>query len=315
MATALFTHPACLLHDNGPLHPESPERLKAILAELEKTEFKSLKRHEAPQATIGQIATVHDGVYIDDIFAFMPRKSYFVLDFDISLCPSSGEAALRAAGALIAAVDEVMSGNITNAFCAVRPPGHHAAQPPSSGFCLFNNIAIGAAHAIEQHDLKRIAIVDFDVHHGNGTENWAKQQDKVLFISSHQFPLWPGSGRKEDKGPNGNIINIPLPPDSGSVEFRAAMENIALPALADFKPELIMISAGFDAHRDDPLANLQWIEDDFSWITMQLGTLAKLHCRGRIVSTLEGGYNLTALAKCVGAHVKALILVSQTLNV
>ena len=231
MATALFTHPACLLHDNGPGHPECPERLKAILAELEKPDYAALIRREAPQATIEHITRVHDPAYIGRILKHVPQKGYAQLDPDTALSPGSGEAALRAAGALIAAVDDVMSGKIKNAFCAVRPPGHHAEHAQAMGFCLFNNVAIGAAHALEKHKLKRVAIVDFDVHHGNGTEEWGREHPEILFCSSHQFPFYPGTGFAEDHGSYSNILNIPLPVGTGSAKFISAMKNAVLPKI------------------------------------------------------------------------------------
>lgn len=307
MPTALLSHPACLLHDNGPGHPESPDRLKAILAELEKLEYKALQRFEAPRATVDQIARVHDRAYVENILASVPAQGHAALDPDTSLSPASGEAALRAAGAAIAAIDAVMSGKIANAFCAVRPPGHHAEHARAMGFCLFNNIAVGAAHARAAHKADRIAIIDFDVHHGNGTQEWAEKHDGVLFVSSHQYPHYPGTGSAEDRGPRHNIVNIPLPHGADSVGFRQAMMHWALPTITQFQPDLIMISAGFDAHRDDPLAGLNLVEDDYGWITAELTKLAGQFSRGRIVSTLEGGYNLDALAKSAGAHVKALM--------
>jgi len=306
MATVLYTHSACLGHENHPGHPESPQRLKAILAELEKPDYAGLQRREAPSATLDAIARVHDRAYIDKILAQVPKSGYAALDPDTGLSPLSGEAALRAAGAVIGAVDEIMKGGIENAFCAVRPPGHHAEYATVMGFCLFNNIAIGAAHALAAHNLTRVAIVDFDVHHGNGTEEWAAGQREVLFFSSHQFPLWPGSGRASDRGPHGNIVNVPLPPEAGSDVFRQAMQQQVLPKLDALAPEFIFISAGFDAHKSDPLANLRLTEDDFGWITGELRGVARKHCNGRIVSSLEGGYNLDALARSAGAHVRAL---------
>jgi acetoin utilization deacetylase AcuC-like enzyme len=307
MSTALFTHPICIEHDNGPGHPESPARLKAVLAELKKPEYAALIHSAAPRATIEQITRVHDNTYVENILRRVPKEGRVALDEETSLSPASGEAALRAAGALCTAVDDVFAGKITTAFCAVRPPGHHAAQPPASGFCLFNNIAIGAAQALAVHGLKRVAILDFDVHHGNGTEAWAQKTPAVLFVSSHQYPLWPGSGRSEDRGPHGNIVNIPLAPGADGTDFRAAMQRIALPKIETFQPELILISAGFDAHRADPLAHLELVAEDFGWITKELVDCAVRVCRGRVVSTLEGGYDLDALAESAGAHVKALL--------
>jgi acetoin utilization deacetylase AcuC-like enzyme len=307
MPTFLFTHPACILHDNGHGHPESPARLKAILAELDRSDYKNLERREAPQANMDALTRVHTPEYVDRILRLVPKSGYAPLDHETSLSPHSGEAALRAAGAVIAAVDAVMLTPHSNAFCAVRPPGHHAAVPPASGFCLFNNIAIGAAHALAAHGVKRIAIVDFDVHHGNGTQAWAEGHENVLFISSHQFPLWPGSGSRQERGPLKNIINIPLPPGATGTPFRDAIQSEALPAIEAFAPELIMISAGFDAQKDDPLGGLQFDEGDFGWMTETLTEQAQLSCHGRIVSTLEGGYDVEALADSVGAHVRALI--------
>ncbi len=307
MPTALFTHPACILHENGPGHPESPERLKAILDELAKPDYAALIRREVPLATKEQIARVHDPVYVEALLKRIPRQGYAPLDPDTALSPHSGEAALRAAGAVIAAVDDVLNGKTGNAFCAVRPPGHHAEQDHAMGFCLFNNIAIGAAHALAAHGLTRIAIIDFDVHHGSGTEQWAKQHPEILFCSSHQFPFYPGTGYADDRGPHGNILNIPLRAGAGKEEFRDAMENHMLPAITAFAPELMMISAGFDAHHDDPLGGLNLTAEDFGWATAKLVHQANHLCQGRLVSTLEGGYNLQALAECVGAHARALL--------
>jgi acetoin utilization deacetylase AcuC-like enzyme len=307
MATALYTHPACLRHDNGPGHPESPQRLAAILAELDKPDYAALIRKEAPRASLDQIARVHDHTYIESVFERVPEKGYAALDHETSLSPGSGEASLRAAGAICAAIDDVIAGTIDNAFCAVRPPGHHAEHDHAMGFCIFNNIAIGAAHALAMHGLKRIAIVDFDVHHGNGTEEWASAHPEILFFSSHQFPLWPGTGRAQDCGQHDNIVNIPLPPGTDGKRFLAIARDAILPKIDSFAPELILISAGFDAHRDDPLAQLAFDEGDFNGITKELLTLAARHCRGRVVSTLEGGYDLAALAASAGAHVEALM--------
>jgi acetoin utilization deacetylase AcuC-like enzyme len=277
------------------------------LSEFEKKEYASLQRFEAPQATLASLVRVHDQAYVEDVLARVPKEGRIAFDEETTLCPSSGGAALHAAGALCAAVDEIINARITNAFCAVRPPGHHAAVPPASGFCLFNNIAIGAAHALATHKLARVAIIDFDVHHGNGTQDWAEKNPAVLFISSHQSPLWPGSGRREERGSFGNIVNIPLPPGADGVSFRRAMDDIALPQIKAFAPEMIFISAGFDAHKADPLAQLKFEAEDFGWITKKLVNLAAQSSKSRIVSTLEGGYNISALAASAGAHVQELM--------
>ncbi len=307
MTTVLFTHPDCLLHSNGQGHPERPERLAAILKELDKPDYAALERHEAPMASLDAIARVHDRDYIDDLLAQVPEKGIVSIEGETALVPGSGNAALRAAGGVIAAVDLVLSGKAANAFCAVRPPGHHAHDNAPEGFCIFNNIAIGAEHAFQQHGLKRVAILDFDVHHGNGTQEWAERQPKVLFCSSHQWPFWPGSGSANDHGPLGNIINVPLAFATDGNNFRAEMTQNVLPRFDAFKPELFMISAGFDAHRDDPLAGIRLMPDDYAWITSEVCRLAAKHCQGRVVSTLEGGYDLAALAASAGAHVKALM--------
>ena len=302
MTTALFTHAACLAHDPGPGHPESPARLKAVLAALEAPAFAGLARHAAPLATEEQIARIHPPELIHHLLGAVPREGHAMVDGDTILSPGSAEAALRAAGALCAAVDAVMNDDARNAFCAVRPPGHHAEPETAMGFCLFNNVAIGAAHARAAHGLTRIAVVDFDVHHGNGTQAAFEQDADLFFASSHQSPLYPGSGSVVERGV-GNIFNAPLPPGSGSTEFRRAWSERLLPALRAFKPEFILISAGFDAHEDDPLANLNLTDEDYAWITREIMAIAKDCCAGRVVSTLEGGYDLEALARSVSAHV------------
>jgi len=310
MTTALFDHAACLAHDPGPGHPESPARLKAVLAALDAPEFASLARHDAPLATEEQIARVHPVELIHAVLSALPQQGYARLDADTILSSGSGEAALRAAGALCAAVDAVMAGpdragGARNAFCAVRPPGHHAEPEQPMGFCLFNNVAIGVAHARAAHGLARIAVLDFDVHHGNGTQATFEQDADLYFASSHQSPLYPGTGSVVERGV-GNIFNAPLPPGSGSREFRAAWAERLLPALREFKPEFVLISAGFDGHADDPLANLNLTDDDYAWITREILAVADDCCEGRIVSTLEGGYDLDALARSVSAHVGAM---------
>lgn len=306
MTTVFFTHPACLEHDTGQGHPERPQRLEAVLLALDEPEFGKLERREAPQAEISHIARVHDKSYASDLLARVPQRGWVALDGDTLMSPGSGEAALRAAGAMIAAVDLVMKNGAANAFCGVRPPGHHAESDMAMGFCLFNNVAIGAAHACAVHGLKRVAIIDFDVHHGNGTQHMFEHDAQVFYASTHQMPLYPGTGARSEKGV-GNICNAPLPPFAGGDEFRDAYEEIVLPALDRFRPELIMISAGFDAHRADPLASLELEAEDFGWVTERLTEMARVHCGGRLVSTLEGGYDLEALAESSAAHVAALL--------
>lgn len=317
MTTALFTHAACLAHDNGYGNPETPERLAAILHELAKPAYADVVRYEALRATKEDIARVHDLSYVEHILSSVPEKGYYLLEEgaeedkvayeETALSAGSGEAALRAAGAAIAAIDDVLSGKITNAFCAVRPPGHHAGRAHAAGFCLFNNIAIGAMHALDTHNFKRIAIADFDVHHGDGTQAWARGNSAVLFCSSHQMPLYPGSGGVDESGPLNNIVNMPLRPGTDGAEFLKTWRERGLAAIDAFKPELILVSAGFDAHRDDPLADINLVEDNYFRITRDLCALAQKHCSGHIVSTLEGGYNIAALAASAGAHVKALM--------
>ena len=307
MITALFTHPACLEHDTGLGHPECAERLTAILAAFESERFALLDRRTAPRAEIDQIARVHRRDYINRVFAAVPRRGHAGLDADTVVSPGSGEAALRAAGAVCAAVDAVMGGEIRNAFCAVRPPGHHAESGEAMGFCLFNNIAVGAAHARAIHGLQRVAIIDFDVHHGNGSQEFCEHEAGLFYASTHQSPLYPGTGHPRERGDFNNIVNAPLKAMSGSPEFRHAMTVSVLPALEEFEPELVMISAGFDAHSRDPLAALHLTEDDYAWATRKLGDVARRHARNRLVSVLEGGYNFTALANSCASHVRELM--------
>jgi len=306
MTTLLLTHEACLAHDPGPHHPESPARLKAVLAALAAPAFAKLTRRDAPRASLEQIAVVHPGDFATRMLAAVPKQGYAAIDADTVLSPGSGEAALRAAGACIAAVDAVMKGEAQNAFCAVRPPGHHAEPHHAMGFCLFNNVAIAALHARQTHGIERVAVIDFDVHHGNGTQAAFERDPTLLYASTHQMPLYPGTGAARERGV-GNIVNAPLRPTSGSDEFREAFSTIILPALEAFRPEFVIISAGFDAHRDDPLAELMLVEADYAWSTERLAEIAKKHARGRIVSSLEGGYNLGALAESAAAHVAVLM--------
>jgi len=301
---ALYTHRACLEHDPGRGHPESPERLAAVIEALQLAHPGS-EWHEAPAATRSQLARVHDDTMIASVLD-APIHGLQRLDADTAMSAQSPEAALRAVGAAIAAVDALIAGETQRAFCATRPPGHHATQDTSMGFCLFNNVAVAAAHALEQHGLARVAIADFDVHHGNGTQDIFAADPRVLYLSSHQSPLYPGTGAAAEHGV-GNIVNAPLPPRSGSGAFRAAWTQQLLPAIDAFRPQLLLISAGFDAHRLDPLADLNLEADDYAWITHELCALADRHAQGRVVSLLEGGYSLTALRECSVAHVGALL--------
>ncbi len=306
MITALYTHNTCLQHQPGPGHPESPARLQAVLEALDQDIFAALDRIEARPATRAQLERAHTAELIESIFAQSPQHDCVRLDPDTVMSPHSLSAALHAAGAVSMAIDAVIAGRIRRAFCAVRPPGHHATHDTAMGFCLFNNIAVGAAHALAVHGLERVAIVDFDVHHGNGTQDIFWNESRVLYISSHQFPLYPGTGARNEIGA-GNIVNAPLAPGADSADFRRAYEQTLLPALDSFAPQLLLISAGFDAHRLDPLANLNLETDDYAWITQRLVEIAERHAQGRIVSSLEGGYSLTALRQSSAAHVQALL--------
>ncbi|MDE2165827.1 MAG: histone deacetylase family protein [Alphaproteobacteria bacterium] len=306
MTTLLVTHEACLRHDPGAYHPESPARLKAVLDGLSGAPFGKLQHRKAPDADLGDIARAHPRAFVEAVLAAVPKNGHAAIDADTVLSPGSGEAALRAASAIVAAVDAVLEGTATNAFCAVRPPGHHAEPQHPMGFCIFNNVAIGAERARKVHGLGRVAIVDFDVHHGNGTQAIFERDSGVFFASTHQSPLYPGTGARSERGV-GNVFNVPLAPMSGSNEFRTAMSEVILPALDAFRPELILISAGFDAHRADPLAQLLLEEADYAWITERLLELAAKHAKGRLVSTLEGGYDLEALSGSASAHVAALV--------
>jgi acetoin utilization deacetylase AcuC-like enzyme len=304
MATALFTHPDCVLHEMGPGHPESPQRLKAILAAIQESGLaERLTLHEAPEARREHLERIHDVGHVDLIFESAPASGYAYLDPDTSMNPRSLSAALRAAGAVVAATDLVMSGEANNAFCAVRPPGHHATPDRPMGFCLFNNVAIGAMHAIEAHGLERVAVLDFDVHHGNGTEAAFHEDPRVMLCSTFQHPYYPYSGA--DSG-NAHIINVPLPAMTDGRGFREAVERFWMPALEKFRPELVFVSAGFDAHRDDPLAYLKLEDEDYRWVTQRLVEVAERHAQGRVVSTLEGGYNTEALGRCVVEHLRVL---------
>jgi acetoin utilization deacetylase AcuC-like enzyme len=308
MTTCLYTHPACLEHDPGRHHPESPARLRAALAALDAPEFARLERREAPEATFDDLLRVHPRRHVEQILSAVPRSGHVGIDADTILSPASGAAALRAAGAVVAAVDAVIAKEADNAFCAVRPPGHHAEPARAMGFCLFNNAAIGAMRARAVHGLDRVAVVDFDVHHGNGTQAAFENDSSLFYASTHQYPLYPGTGAASETGV-GNIVNVPLRPMSASSQFRLAMTRQVLPALDAFRPALILVSAGFDAHRSDPLAQLLLDESDYTWATEKLLEIAHCHASGRLVATLEGGYDLAALGASVAAHVRVLMSV------
>ncbi len=307
MSTLYYHHPDFLEHDTGPGHPESAARLKAIEQALSGKQFQDLQRVSAPLPSDieTKLGLIHNPAMIQRVLAGMPKQGLSFFDADTVASPGSKQAALRAVGAVCDAVDRICTDQANNAFCAVRPPGHHAMPGYPMGFCLFNNIAIGAEYARRQYGLERIAIVDFDVHHGNGTQAAFYAQPQVLYASSHQWPHYPGSGDASETGV-GNMINVPLAAGTNGKVFRNKYRQIILPAVKEFKPQLIFLSAGFDAHKDDPLASLQLIEDDFRWLTDELMQIADACCNGRIISSLEGGYNLKALATCVAEHVLAL---------
>ena len=306
MPTLLVTHRDCIAHEPGHGHPEAPGRLSAVLDIFKEREFSGLIRLEAPMGRETDIALVHEPSFAGAVMAAVPVTGHAALDADTILSPGSGAAALRAVGAVTAAVDAVIAGTARNGFCAVRPPGHHAEPTHAMGFCLFNSIAIAARHAQTAHGLKRVAIVDFDVHHGNGTQTVVESDPSLFFASSHQYPLYPGTGAAGETG-LGNVVNAPLAAGSDGKIFRRAFETRILPALDGFAPELVLVSAGFDAHRADPLAGLELEEADFAWVTTRLMEAAQRHSGGKLVSVLEGGYDLRALAGSAAAHVTALM--------
>ena len=307
MSTLLLTHRACLLHDPGEFHPECPDRLRAVLTALDREEFAALVRDQAPEATVEQLRRVHPANYVEAILSIRPAAGDRVpLDADTIMSEGSAEAALRAAGAGVAAVDAVMSGQFRHAFCATRPPGHHAEVSRPMGFCLFSNAVVAARHAQAAHGIERVAIVDFDVHHGNGSQACVEGDASILYASSHQWPLYPGTGDVRERGV-GNVFNATLPPGADGEAFRLAWATRLLPAIEDFAPGLVVISAGFDAHARDPLAQLRVREPDFAWLTAELCGIADRHAGGRVVSLLEGGYDLEALASSVAAHVRVLM--------
>jgi acetoin utilization deacetylase AcuC-like enzyme len=294
-------------HLNGPGHPERPDRLRAIESVLEAEQFQSLARVQAPVAELETVALCHPMDFIEAIREAAPKEGLVQLDADTSMSPGTLEAALRAVGAAVSAVDEVVTRKAANAFCAMRPPGHHAERVRPMGFCIFNQAAIAARHAQKQHGLGRVAVVDFDVHHGNGTQHIFWSDPTLMYCSTHQMPLYPGTGAVSERGEHDNIVNAPLRAGDGGEQFRAAMETRILPRLAAFGAELIIVSAGFDAHMRDPLANLQLTEEDFGWATRKIMEVADKTAQGRVVSVLEGGYDLEGLSKSVAAHVIALM--------
>ena len=308
MATALITHAACLEHDPGPYHPECPDRLHVVLRALDAPEFAGLIREAAPHATKEQLVRVHPARIVGSILAIRPEAGDIVsIDPDTAMSAGSAEAALRAAGAAVMGVDLVMRGSVSNAFAAVRPPGHHAEPSRPMGFCLFNNAGVAAQHARAAHGLKRVAVVDFDVHHGNGTQALFSQNPELFYGSTHQSPFYPGTGDAWERGIANNIVNVPLRARDSSNEFRAAWAGTIIPALEAFAPELLIISAGFDAHRADPLAQIRLETEDFAWITESLLAVGQKHSGGRVVSVLEGGYDLKALAASAATHVRGLM--------
>jgi acetoin utilization deacetylase AcuC-like enzyme len=304
MSTLLITHPSFLEHQTGEHHPESPDRLRAVLAALDADDFAGLVRRIAPAATMEQLTRIHPASYVEALLGIRPSPDEIVqIDDSTFISQRSVEAACHAAGAVVAGVEAVLEGEARTAFAAVRPPGHHALPAVPGGFCLLNNVAVGALHAQAKYELNRVAIVDFDVHHGQGTQSIVEADARLFYASSHQYPLYPGTGFARERGIDGNVVNVPLPPGSGSEVFRAAWSQRILPQLERFAPQLLIVSAGFDAHRLDPLAELNVETEDFAWLTEELLDLAG----GRLVSALEGGYDLGALADSAAVHVRALM--------
>jgi acetoin utilization deacetylase AcuC-like enzyme len=303
--TAYISHPDCLQHDTGAEHPECAARISAIQDRLIAAHlFDFLHHQDAPEVTEQQLLRVHDAEYLQRVESSVPQEGLAYLDPDTPISPLSLKAAKRAAGAAALAVDMVMGGSVDNAFCAVRPPGHHAERNRTMGFCIYNNVAVGAAQALEGHGLKRVAILDFDVHHGNGNEQIFAEDPRVMVCSSFQHPFYPDTPIDEN---NDRIICAPLEATARSDEFRAAIESVWLPALSRFRPEMILVSAGFDAHREDEMSGVSLTEDDYRWVTEKILQVADGFSSGRVVSTLEGGYDLSALARSVQAHLKVLM--------
>ena len=304
LQTAYISHPDCLKHDMGSYHPESPQRMVAIENQLLISGLlPQLQRHDAPLASIEQLARVHTQNYIESVQLASPETGLIYLDPDTAMNPFTLNAALRAAGATVLATELALASKVKNAFCAIRPPGHHAESARSMGFCLFNNVAVGVAHAINQYHLQRVAIVDFDVHHGNGSEEIFRNDTRVMLCSTFQHPFYPNCGADSSSE---HIVNVPLSPGADGRVFRKAVTDHWMPALEDFQPEMIFVSAGFDAHQDDEMAQLQLCDDDYIWVTQQIKEMANKHAHGRVVSVLEGGYELNVLGRCVTAHLKVL---------
>ncbi len=307
MTTLLITHPSSLRHETPPGHPERADRLRAVEAALETERFSALIRESAALGTLDQVTLCHPADFAEAILAASPESGLIEFDADTLMSPGTVDAVLHGVGGAAQAVDEVMTGAVANAFCAMRPPGHHAETAKAMGFCFFNNAAIAARHAQRRHGAERVAILDWDVHHGNGTQEIFWDDASVLYASTHEMPLYPGTGAASERGQHGTIVNAPLRAGDGSEAFRDAMETVLLPRIAAFSPDLIIISAGFDAHWRDPLANLNLREPDFAWATQQLMEIADRSCAGRLVSILEGGYDLEGLSRSAAAHVMALM--------
>jgi len=308
MSTDLYTHPVCLEHDPGPAHPEGPQRLIRIMQALEAETFRGLRRQEAPLGTVDHLILAHDPGYVAAIMELDPAPGErLALDADTAVSAGSIEAALRGAGGAVAAVDAVMQGSAGNAFVATRPPGHHAERARAMGFCLFNSAAVAARHAQARWGAERVAVVDFDVHHGNGTQDIFWDHENLFYASSHQRPCYPGTGARSETGSANNVCNAPLPPGTGGRAFRTAWNDTILPAVETFRPDLLIVSAGFDAHAADPLAQLELQTEDFGWLATALLACAAAICRGRLVSVLEGGYDLEALAESCALYISTLL--------
>ena len=307
MTTLLISHPSSLRHVTPPGHPERADRMRAVEQALEDERFALLQRVEAPEGTLAQVELCHPAAYAQAISEASPQEGLVQIDADTIMSPGTLAAVLHGVGGAVHAVDEVMSGHVSNTFSAMRPPGHHAESDKAMGFCFFNNAAIAARHAQKAHGAERVAIVDWDVHHGNGTQEIFWGDASVLYASTHEMPLYPGTGAPSERGEHGTIVNAPLRAGDGTDVFRDAFESAILPRLDDFRPDLVIISAGFDAHWRDPLANINLKEADFAWATQKLMAIADRHAGGRLVSILEGGYDLEGLSKSTAAHVMALM--------